>query len=227
MLRGWIAASLFAGALVACNREPLDTAPGVDLERFQGKWHEIAHFARATQNDCTGTTATYSRKGDGTLTFVHECTLKTGGYHGATAIARVDDPTTPAKMTVDFGGHLGDYWIIETAADYRYAVVGHPSRDYLWILSRAPAMTPEDLDVVLSHARASGFDTNRLEYTPPGPEPEGAPAPPVEYGCAAAPHAGDFATAAFPFLGVLIWWRRAAKTGRRRGSAARTASRAR
>lgn len=185
MIRGLIVGCFF-GALIGCNRDRLEVAPEVDFDRFQGKWYEVAHLARSTQNDCTGTTATYTRRSDGKLAFVHECTLASGGYHGSTAIAQVRDPITPAKMEVDFGGHIGDYWIVEVGPDYRYAVVGHPSRDYLWILSRTPSMEPADLDVALSHAREKSFDTNRLEYTPKGPEPQGTPEPPVTYGCAAS-----------------------------------------
>ena len=93
--------SLFALGIVACNRENLVVTPNVDLDRFQGKWHEIAHLARSTQNDCTGTTATYTRESDGKPSFVHECTLKGGRYHGATAVAEVPDPKTPGEMEVD------------------------------------------------------------------------------------------------------------------------------
>lgn len=181
-------------SLAGCNREPLDVAPDVDLDRFQGRWHEIAHFARATQADCTGTTATYTRRPDGNIAVAHECTLKGGAYHGATAIAHVPDARTPGKMEIEFSGHLGDYWIIDVAPDYRYAVIGHPSRDYLWILSRTPSMETTDLDLALTHAREKSFDTNRLEYTPKGPEPSGTPAPPVAYGCTFAPAGGPMGT---------------------------------
>jgi len=123
-------------------------------------------------------------QGDGKLTFVHECTLVAGGYHGSTAIAKVARADTPAKLEVDFGGYVGEYWILEVAPDYRYAVVGHPSRDYLWILSRTKSIDPKDLDVALDHARQQNFDTARLEYTPDGPDPDGTPAPAKRYGCA-------------------------------------------
>ena len=211
MFRGVVFCAFLVGSLASCNRETLDVAPDVDLDRFQGKWHEIAHFSRATQNECTGTTATYTRHSDGKLALVHECTLTSGLYHGATAVARVRDPKAPAKMEVDFGGHVGDYWIIEVGADYRYAVGGHPSRDYLWILSRTSAMDPNDLELALAHAKEKSFDTNRLEYTPKGPDPQGTPAEPVTYGCSAAPVSKDSGSgcgSAVLLLGLLVWSRR-------------------
>lgn len=171
-------------AMTGCERERLDVAQGVDLDRFQGKWHEIGHIPRPAQSDCTGTTATYTKQGNGTFSFVHECTLTNGGYHGSTATAKMTDAAEPAKLEVDFGGYVGEYWILEVASDYRYAVVGHPSREYLWILSRTRQMDALDMEAALRRARQQNFDTNRLEYTPQGPEPQGTPAPAPSYGCA-------------------------------------------
>lgn len=183
VLLGALCAAL---TLTACVRERLDVAPDVDLNQFQGKWHEIAHIPRPTQNECSATTATYTMQAAGKLTFVHECTLSNGGYHGSTAIAKVASAETPAKLEVDFGGYVGEYWILEVAPDYRYAVVGHPSRDYLWVLSRTKTMDPKDLEVALDHARQQNFDTARLAYTPDGPPPQGTPAPAARYGCSAS-----------------------------------------
>lgn len=177
-------------ASTACGHDDLEVAPSVDLQRFEGKWHEIAHLPRPTQKDCTGTVATYTRQSDGTLELTHECTLVDGAYYGKTAIAKVRDARVPAKLAVDFGGYTGDYWILDVAPDYRYAVVGHPSRDYLWILSRAPTLSDEDRDQALAHAEQKGFDTKRLEYTPAAPDPTGTPAPPVKYGVGCATAAG-------------------------------------
>jgi apolipoprotein D and lipocalin family protein len=185
-------AALAALLLLPGCREDLDVVPDVDLQRFEGRWHEVAHFARATQKDCSGTVATYTRRADGKLDFVHECTLADGTYHGKTAIAAVRDPRTPAKLAVDFGAYVGDYWIIDLAPDYRYAVVGHPSRDYLWILSRTPALAPADLEAAIAHAEEKGFETKRLELTRAAAhEPQGTPAPAATYGCAASADPGS------------------------------------
>ena len=188
MPRALVVVTLLGALTLAtgCDREHLEVAPEVDLNQFQGKWHEIAHIPRPAQNDCSGTTATYTMQSDGNLTFVHECTLANGGYHGSTALAKVPHARTPAKLEVDFGGYIGEYWILEVAPDYRYAVVGHPSREYLWVLSRTKTIAPADLDTALARARQQNFDTNRLEYTPDGPDPQGTPAPAARYGCAAA-----------------------------------------
>jgi apolipoprotein D and lipocalin family protein len=83
-------------------------------------------------------------------------------------VAWLADPDeSNAKLKVRFFWPFrGDYWIIELDPDYRFAVVGHPSRDYLWILSRTRAMDPALYQDLLARAEALGFDVTRLEKTP-------------------------------------------------------------
>jgi apolipoprotein D and lipocalin family protein len=160
--------ALLLAAAPACNHAPLDVVEGVDLQRFQGEWYEIAKLPRVTQADCTGTTARYQLKSDRELVVTNACQLGHlgGSPRQVVAAARVPDPGVPAKLSVEFGGFFGDYWIIDLdREDYRYAVVGHPTRQYLWILSRTPTMQEAALTPILERATQKGFDVSRLEYT--------------------------------------------------------------
>jgi apolipoprotein D and lipocalin family protein len=145
---------------------------GVDLQRFQGSWYEIAKLPRLTQADCTGTTARYDLQSDHELVVTNACYLGdlTGPRRQVVAAARVPKPEVSAKLSVEFGGYFGDYWIIDLDRDgYRYAVVGHPARQYLWILSRTPTMDSATLAPLIERASQKGFDVSRLEYTKQGP----------------------------------------------------------
>jgi apolipoprotein D and lipocalin family protein len=162
------AALVLSAALSACQNAPLDVVDGVDLGRFQGRWYEIARLPRATQIDCAGTTASYEVTSDRELVVTNECSV--GGLNGerrrVKASAKVTNAAVPAKLSVDFGGFFGDYWIIDLDRDgYRYAVVGHPTRQYLWILSRDRTLDRAELAAILERAAQKGFDTGRLEYT--------------------------------------------------------------
>ncbi len=55
----------------------------------------------------------------------------------------------------------GDYWIIGLGPDYTWAVVGTPSREHLWILSRTPAMSASSYDRAIEIARGNGFDVTK------------------------------------------------------------------
>jgi apolipoprotein D and lipocalin family protein len=155
----------------ACSQQPLPVATDVDLARFQGQWFEIAKLPRATQLDCVGTTAFYQLQSDGHMVVTNQC--RVGDFSGITrkisASAIVPDPAVPAKLSVDFGGFYGDYWILEVDSNYSYAVVGHPTRQYLWILSRTNTMDAATLTTLLDHATKNGFDVSRLEYTAQSP----------------------------------------------------------
>jgi apolipoprotein D and lipocalin family protein len=166
-MRRVLLAFLLAAA-PACNQAPLDVVEGVDLQRFQGQWYEIAKLPRVTQADCTGTTARYEMKSDREMVVTNACRLGNlaGSRRQVVAAARVPNPAVPGKLSVEFGGFFGDYWIIDLDRDdYRYAVVGHPARQYLWILSRTPTLEPADLSPILERATQKGFDVTRLEYT--------------------------------------------------------------
>lgn len=163
MLRKLLAA-VTAVSAAACYG-PLDTAPSVDQNRLGGTWFEIAHLPRSTQEGCSGTTATYTPVSDGHFSVVHQCTLPNGALLKNEATLYDLGDSSHAKLGIDLGGFIGDYWIIDVAGDYRYLVVGHPSRNYLWVLSRQKHMAKANLDEVLARAQHEEFDTSKLEYT--------------------------------------------------------------
>jgi apolipoprotein D and lipocalin family protein len=76
----------------------------------------------------------------------------------------VVDQKTGAKLKVTFfWPFFGDYWIIELGPNYEYAVVGEPSRKYLWILSRTPQMDEADFAGITSRLKDKGYDASKLE----------------------------------------------------------------
>jgi apolipoprotein D and lipocalin family protein len=78
----------------------------------------------------------------------------------------VVDKATNAKLEVSFFWPFwGDYWVIDLGADYEFAVVGHPGRDYLWILSRTPVLPAATYDAILARLTAKGYDLSRLQRT--------------------------------------------------------------
>jgi len=147
---------------------PLETVAHVDLSRYVGTWYEIAHFPQSFQRGCTATTATYTLRDDGDLDVLNRCREDSldGKEKSALGRARVVDGTTNAKLEVSFFRPLwGDYWIIELADDYSYAVIGHPSRDYLWILARTPTMAEATFQGIVARLQAKGYETSRLVRT--------------------------------------------------------------
>lgn len=146
----------------------LETVERVELQRYMGTWFEIASYPQSFQRGCTGTTATYSLQSSGDVRVENRCRADAldGPERAAVGRARVVDPADTAKLEVSFFGPFwGDYWVIDLAGDYSYAVVGHPSRDYLWILSRTPQLAPSTYDGIVERLRAQGYDLARLRPT--------------------------------------------------------------
>ena len=147
---------------------PLPTVAHVDLSRYVGTWYEVANFPQSFQRGCTATTATYTLRADGDIDVLNRCRQGSvdGDEKSARGRARVVDRATNAKLEVSFFGPFwGDYWIIDVSDDYSYAVVGHPGRDYLWILARTPTMAEATYERILARLQARGYETSRLVRT--------------------------------------------------------------
>lgn len=156
--------------------EPNRPVASVDLARYAGTWHEQAHLPMFFQRDCArDTTATYTQRSDGRIDVLNRCTTKDGAIKQAKGVARrVGDSTS--QLEVRFAPAWlsalpfvwGDYWIIGLAPDYRWAMVGSPGRDYLWILSRERVLDRAVRDGLVERARAMGYPVDKLVFTPQG-----------------------------------------------------------
>lgn len=167
------ALALLATLVAACafpgGEPPPRTAQSVDLDRYLGRWYEIASYPSWFQSGCVATTATYTPRDDGRIGVVNEC--RDGALDGKArrieGIAWVagGDASNSRLFVRFFWPFRGSYWILAVDSDYRWALVGHPARDYLWILSRTPAMEEDLYRELLRRAEGQGYDVSRLRRT--------------------------------------------------------------
>ncbi len=153
--------------MISLNREydALEVVPRVELERYLGKWYEIAHLPTRFQKGCTDTTATYTLSKNGNISVLNEC-VRNSKFKQAKGRAKVIDKKSGAKLKVTFfWPFYGDYWIIDLGKDYDYAVVGTPNRKYLWILSRTPQIADELFSQLIESVKSKGFDVSKLIIT--------------------------------------------------------------
>jgi apolipoprotein D and lipocalin family protein len=147
------------------DMEPLIVVDYVDLNRYAGVWYEIARLPHRFQKGCVSSMATYTPLADDKLSVVNQCRegSTTGKVRSVKGVARVVDTQTNAKLKVSFfWPFYGKYWIIDLGSDYEYAVVGHPSRKYLWILSRTPEMDEGIYQMLLQRLEKQHYDTSKL-----------------------------------------------------------------
>lgn len=148
------------------SSKPMGVVTNLDLERYLGKWFEIARFPNRFERGCAGVTAEYGRNPDGTISVRNTCrkgTL-TGPIKVAEGTARV---VGPGKLIVNFVRWLpfakGDYWVLYVDPAYSVAVVGEPSGKTGWILARSPQLAAAAYETAISVLQAAGYDTSRLE----------------------------------------------------------------
>lgn len=147
---------------------PLEIVPFVDLTHYTGVWYEISRYPHRFQEGCVGSRATYTLRNDGKIAVLNECFEGSfsGKLRNAKGTAKVVDTKSNAKLKVTFfWPFYGDYWIIDLGKDYEYAVVGHPDRTYLWILSRTKKMDDKLYQEILGRIGAKGYDVTRLIKT--------------------------------------------------------------
>lgn len=168
----WAAALLGLAVLSACapgyrdTAQPLQTVTDLDLERYAGRWYEVASFPVAFQRGCTVTTADYSLGPDGTIGVVNRCRQDSpdGRLRQISGSATV---AGPGRLRVRLGRipFPGEYRVLWVAPDYGTAVVGVPSGRAGWILNRSPVIAPERLARAQAVLAANGYDLTRLQMT--------------------------------------------------------------
>lgn len=148
--------------------QPLEPVPFVDLTKYAGKWFEIASFTQRFQKGCNYTTVEYTISDRGYVIIENRCIKdknngKTSYIKGK---AFVVASSGNAKLQVQFFWPFrGDYWVIDLDENYSYAVVGHPNKKYLWILSRTPTMDNSTYQRILTSLGEKGFEISKLKIT--------------------------------------------------------------
>lgn len=149
--------------------------PEVDLNRYAGTWHEIAHLPMFFQRHCVGDiTAQYTLQPDGKVGVRNACRTRDGSMDASEGVAR-PVPGKPGALQVRFAPDWlswlpmvwADYWVVELDPDYRWAVVGGPSTKYLWVLSREPSMERTLFEQIRDRARERGYPVDKLVMAAP------------------------------------------------------------
>ncbi|KAK1292099.1 hypothetical protein QJS10_CPB17g00234 [Acorus calamus] len=157
------------------SKKQMEVVKGLDLVRYMGRWYEIASFpSRFQPKDGVDTRATYSLNPDGSTVKVLNETWSGGkrGYIEGSAY-KAEPSSDEAKLKVKFYVPpflpiipvVGDYWVLFIDEDYQYALIGQPSRKYLWILCRQNHLDEEIYNQLVEKAKEEGYDVTKLHKT--------------------------------------------------------------
>ena len=123
---------------------PMTVEGALDVNKYLGKWYEIARFPNWFERNCTGVTAEYGLRADGEIDVVNTCRKGdlAGRISRAQGSARIE---APGRLSVTFVPWIpfarGDYWVLYVDPDYSLAVVGNPKGSTGWILARNPKIS--------------------------------------------------------------------------------------
>jgi apolipoprotein D and lipocalin family protein len=148
------------------SQNPPTVTDKVDLQKYAGKWYEIASYPASFQKNCYCVTADYTLTDKGYVKVFNSC--RKGSVNGKvksiTGKAFPVKGTNNVKLKVQFFWPFkADYWVIDKAGDYSWAVVSGASRKYLWILCRTPDMPKETWQYITDRLSKNGFDPGKLK----------------------------------------------------------------
>lgn len=157
----WLPATVLI-SLSGCattSHPPLPTVPAVDLKRYLGTWHQIALIPNRFQSMCVAETQAEYALDDDVIRVTNRCRTASGEIESASGIAKIVEGSHNAKLRVSFfRPFYGDYWVLALDPDYRWVLIGEPSRRYGWVLARTPTLDKDVLDRLIDRAAELGYD---------------------------------------------------------------------
>jgi apolipoprotein D and lipocalin family protein len=158
----------FAFVLAGCVGAPEGVEPvrGFEVERYMGRWHEIARLDHRFERGLEQVTATYALNPDGTVSVLNKgYNPAKGEWSEAEGKAKFVGAQDVGALKVSFfGPFYGAYNVIDLDPQYQHALVVGPNRSYLWILARSSALPADVVERLVGKAKALGFDTSTLIY---------------------------------------------------------------
>ena len=156
------------------SASPLKPIDHLDVQRYVGRWYEIAKYPNRFQKQCASdTSADYAQMPDGRFSVLNQCRQADGDWQKALGVARPAGDGASAKLKVRFAPAWlsflpfvwGDYWVVDIDDGYTLVAVSEPQREFLWILSRTAVVDAGRYEALLARLTAMGLDTTRLEKT--------------------------------------------------------------
>lgn len=173
-MKNFILFALASILLSSGHAKAVTTVSNVDLTRYVGQWYEIASMPQWFQKKCVSdVTANYRTLPSGRIEVINSCRTENGTMTSTTGEAKVKDTNSNSKLRVTFAKIFrkyiytfgGDYWIIDLEPNYNYAVIGHPTLEYGWILARQPSLPDQDLLAIEANLKKQGYDTCKFLTT--------------------------------------------------------------
>ena len=160
---------LLAVFITGCTGIPEGVKPvdNFKVEKYLGKWYEIARLEHSFERGLTRVTANYSLREDGGLRIVNRgYSARENKWKEAEGKAYFVKGSDQGYLKVSFfGPFYGAYIVFELDHEnYQYSLVSGPDKSYLWLLARGPEIRKDIKDILIAKAKSLRFDTSKLIY---------------------------------------------------------------
>ena len=176
---GLLSAGCSNGSSNMKRTQPLRTVSHVDIPKYMGDWRVIANIPYFAERGCVDSIESYGLNPDGSIANWFTFRKKTfeAPQKKITAKAKVVNTETNAEWKVYFFGGIirASYLVLDRDPDYQWTVVGHPSREYGWIMARAKTIPEKTYQEILKRLEEQGYDPSLFKKVPQLPEQVGAP----------------------------------------------------
>ena len=163
LLCALLLAAGLAGAADAAAPKPKKP---IDIDRFLGRWHEIVRTPNDRQKGCHAAFGDWTRQRNGKIVVVNTC--RKGSPTGPAevtraSLTRVNEQRALIELNFFAGVIKQEYWILDRADDYSWAIMGTPGGNYVWIFSRKPNPSITERNRLIDRVRALGYNIDKLE----------------------------------------------------------------
>lgn len=156
--------------LSACQTlPPIKPVAEVDLDRFMGDWYVIAAIPTLIENDPYHPVERYEKNADGSIATTFS--FNQGSFDGKLKTYHptgyVVEGTGNAEWKMQFVWPFkSEYLIAYLSEDYQHTIIARNKRDYVWLMSRQPHLSPETYDELVSKIQSMGYDIGKLRVFP-------------------------------------------------------------
>lgn len=158
------------GLLSGCQTgKPAGVEPvqGFQLDRYLGKWYEIARLDHAFERGLQQVSAEYTLREDGGVRVINRgYSPKDQAWSEAEGKAYFVESSDQGYLKVSFfGPFYGAYVIFELdQQNYQYAFVSGPDTNYLWLLARTPTVDRELMEQFMRQSAGLGFNSEQIIF---------------------------------------------------------------
>jgi len=167
---------LLLNILISCNesrdgltKDKMETVEYVDIDKFMGDWYVIANIPTFIEKEATNAIESYRLDDEGniatTFTFYKESSPdKITKY---TPKGFIVNKKTNAEWEMQFVWPFkSKFLIIYLDQNYETTVIGHPSKNYVWIMSREPEIDNFKYTSIMNELSSIGYDLKKIQKVP-------------------------------------------------------------